>query len=518
MLFNSYLFVFAFLPVVLLGFHLIGKRGHLRIAICWLIIASLFFYGWWNPAYLVLILASIIFNYAVRVFLGRNPSKYILAFGITVNLVLLGYFKYANFFVDNFNVITGVNIHLEKIILPLAISFFTFQQITYLVDVYRGLAKEYGFLHYCLFVSFFPQLIAGPIVHYKEMLPQFANDTLYRLKASNLSVGISIFILGLFKKVVFADNIAIHSNSVFKAAENGIALTFFEAWGGATAYTFQLYFDFSGYSDMAIGLARMFGIILPVNFYSPYKANSILEFWRRWHITLSRFLLDYLYIPLGGNRRGQVRRYMNLMITMLLGGLWHGAGWTFIIWGGMHGVFLSINHGWNAMGSKIFTCGYKTLFITKISGRVVTFIAVVIAWVMFRADSLDGAISMYSGMFGYNGISLPVLYESRLGGLGDILKTLGFTYQGMFHNGVFGDYKNGITLLLFMLLIVWFSPNIIDLFKNEKPVLGLGVLTSGKETMLTWKYNVIFAILLALLTVVCVLNMSAPSEFLYFQF
>jgi hypothetical protein len=305
---------------------------------------------------------------------------------------------------------------------------------------------------------------------------------------------------------------------VFKAAENGIALTFFEAWGGATAYTFQLYFDFSGYSDMAIGLARMFGIILPVNFYSPYKANSILEFWRRWHITLSRFLLDYLYIPLGGNRRGQVRRYMNLMITMLLGGLWHGAGWTFIIWGGMHGVFLSINHGWNAMGSKIFTCGYKTLFITKISGRVVTFIAVVIAWVMFRADSLDGAISMYSGMFGYNGISLPVLYESRLGGLGDILKTLGFTYQGMFHNGVFGDYKNGITLLLFMLLIVWFSPNIIDLFKNEKPVLGLGVLTSGKETMLTWKYNVIFAILLALLTVVCVLNMSAPSEFLYFQF
>ena len=292
MLFNSYTFIFLFLPTVLLGFHLIGKQGHHRVAIAWLVGASLFFYGWWNPAYLGLMLVSIFFNYGIGVSLGGAPKqpnkKPILIFGVIVNLGLLAYFKYANFFVDNLNNIAGTDIVLEQIILPLAISFFTFQQIAYLVDAWRGETKEYNFLHYCLFVTFFPQLIAGPIVHHKEMLPQFAKDVVYKLRSKHLAIGLTIFAIGLFKKVVLADGISVYASPVFDAAEAGVVLTFFEAWGGSLAYTFQLYFDFSGYSDMAIGIARMFGIRLPLNFNSPYKATSIIDFWRKWHITLSR--------------------------------------------------------------------------------------------------------------------------------------------------------------------------------------------------------------------------------------
>jgi D-alanyl-lipoteichoic acid acyltransferase DltB (MBOAT superfamily) len=300
MLFNSYEFLFLFLPITLLGFHLIGKQGHHRVAIAWLVGASLFFYGWWNPAYLNLMLFSILFNYSIGISLsstlGRKlSSKTILTIGVATNLAVLGYYKYANFFVDNLNALSDSNLILHKVILPLAISFFTFQQIAYLVDAYRGKAREYSFLHYCLFVTFFPQLIAGPIVHHKDMLPQFAKDAVYKLRSKNLAIGITIFTLGLFKKVVLADGVSVYATPVFNAAEAGMILTFFEAWTGALAYTFQLYFDFSGYSDMAIGIARMFGIRLPLNFNSPYKATSIIDFWRRWHITLSRFLRDYLY-------------------------------------------------------------------------------------------------------------------------------------------------------------------------------------------------------------------------------
>jgi D-alanyl-lipoteichoic acid acyltransferase DltB (MBOAT superfamily) len=298
MLFNSYIFIFLFLPVTLFGFFYIGVRGNYYFALAWLVGTSLFFYGWWNPAYIFLIVSSVIFNY----FLGsllNNPllktRKIILIFGIFINLFLLGYFKYYNFFILNINNIFSSSLPIETIILPLAISFFTFQQITYLVDAYKGRTSEYDFLHYCLFVTFFPQLIAGPIVHHKEMLPQFTKKIINQLNYENLAVGLTIFVFGLFKKVVIADGIAGYATPVFSAAEAGITLTFFDAWGGALAYTFQLYFDFSGYSDMAIGLARMFGIRLPLNFNSPYKANNIIEFWRRWHMTLSRFLREYLF-------------------------------------------------------------------------------------------------------------------------------------------------------------------------------------------------------------------------------
>ena len=520
MLFNSYVFIFLFLPLVLIGFHFLGKNGYRRIAISWLVGASLFFYGWWNPAYLGLILASVAFNYAVGASLTGKRSKSLLVFGIGTNLVSIGYFKYANFFVNNLNTATDINYQLGQIVLPLAISFFTFQQITYLVDAYRGLTRECSFLNYCLFVTFFPQLIAGPIVHHKEMLPQFENNGHYRIKATHLSVGITIFALGLFKKVVFADNIAVYASPVFRAAKNGVELTLFEAWGGAMAYTFQLYFDFSGYSDMALGTARMFGIILPINFFSPYKANSVIEFWRRWHITLSRFLRDYVYLSLGGNRKGKYLRYINLTITMLIGGLWHGAGWTFIIWGGLHGLYLSINHGWRAVKKRTFRGGNQDGHVNVVFGRLITFLAVVIAWVMFRAESLDAAINMYAAMFGCNGISLPVGAEVNLAGLGEPLKLIGVDFEGMFNNGVFGDTKEGVGMLLILLLIVWFSPNSLEWLKNEKPALGFeNYITCLKtRSKIAWEPTAYCAVIVSVILLVAVLAIQQESEFLYFQF
>lgn len=331
----------------------------------WLILSSLFFYGWWNPAYLSLILFSMLFNYAFGTILsnGEKPKirKYLLWVGVTTNLGFLGYFKYANFFVDQLNWAANSNFHLEKIILPLAISFFTFQQIAFLVDSYRHETKEFNFLQYCLFVTFFPQLIAGPIVHHKEMMPQFASNQVYKVNYKSLAIGLIIFTIGLFKKVILADGVAIYATPIFAEAEAEIAITLFSAWGGALAYTLQLYFDFSGYSDMAIGIAFMFGIKLPINFNSPYKSQSIIEFWRRWHITLSRFLRDYLYITLGGSKKGNVRRYVNLFITMLLGGIWHGAGWTFIIWGMLHGTYLMINHAWRKVRFDILKLKPKSV-------------------------------------------------------------------------------------------------------------------------------------------------------------
>ena len=295
--------------------------------------------------------------------------------------------------------------------LPLGISFFTFQKIAYLVDAYRGEVRAGGFLSFALFVTFFPQLIAGPIVHHSEVIPQFGQKSTYRPNLDNLSMGIGIFVLGLAKKTVLADSIATYATPVFRAAQAGADPTLFEAWGGALAYTFQLYFDFSGYSDMAIGLALMFNIRLPINFNSPYKATNIIDFWRRWHITLSRFLRDYLYIPLGGNRHGVARRYANLMLTMLLGGLWHGAGWTFIVWGGLHGIFLVINHFWHALGVGSATTSGARPGSDGSAARTITFLAVMVAWVFFRAEDFDAATRILAGMAGLNGVQLPASYH-----------------------------------------------------------------------------------------------------------
>ena len=409
MLFNSYIFVFLFLPVVWVGFQLIGARGHHRVAISWLVAASLFFYAWWNPAYLGLIIGSMLFNYALGTQLSSKALKQgnrraVLWLGVIANLGLLGYYKYANFFIDNLNLLFGSSWDIGQILLPLAISFFTFQQIAYLVDAYRGETREYNFLQYCLFVTFFPQLIAGPIVHHKEMMPQFQQDASYRYDPKKVAQGLTLFMLGLFKKVVVADKLSLYVHQVFNAADNGVALSPVEAWYGALCYTFQLYFDFSGYADMAIGIALLFGITLPLNFNSPYKATSIIDFWRRWHMTLSRFLRDYVYIPLGGNRHGEFRRINNLLATMLLGGLWHGAGWTFVVWGGLHGLFLVINHQWQLL-IRHLSMPALPWRLGAMVGWTLTFAAVVFAWVAFRAESLDSAVLIWQSMLGMTPIS-----------------------------------------------------------------------------------------------------------------
>lgn len=369
----------------LIYFYLNSKRLT-TVAKVFLLLGSLFFYSWWNINYLPLILLSIVFNYLLSDVLvtKKEPKnnflskKLILIFGISCNLLLLAYFKYADFFITNFN-----------LVLPLAISFFTFQQITYLVDSYRGEIEERNFLNYALFVSFFPQLIAGPIVYYRELVPQFSSLRTKVKNYRNIALGLFIFSIGLFKKVVIADTFAIWADKGFYFTGT---LDFFEAWVTSLSYTFQLYFDFSAYTDMAIGIALLFNIKLPINFNSPYKALSIQDFWRRWHITLSRFLRDYVYIPLGGNRKGSIKTYMNLMATFILAGLWHGAGWTFLFWGFLHGSALIVHKVWQSFGFKMWS--WLAWFIT--------FNFINVTWVFFRAENMEDALRILSSMFSLN--------------------------------------------------------------------------------------------------------------------
>lgn len=407
MLFNSKIFLFAFLPVTLALFFIIGRTSIL-FARLWLIFASLFFYAWWNPPYVLLLLASATFNYWVGQTLQndglkKNGSrKLLLCFGLTFNVILLGYFKYFSFIIG---IVTGLSGHKAAdldIVLPLAISFYTFQKVAYLVDSYLGKINEKSYLNYILFVSFFPQLIAGPIVHWSEVFPQFRDSRTYRVNGENVADGMTIFIIGLTKKVVLADEFARYANAGFNSAADGSVLTLVPAWLAALAYTLQLYFDFSGYSDMAIGLSRMFNVILPINFNSPYKATNIIEFWRRWHMTLSRFLRDYVYIPLGGNRAGLARRYANLLLTMVIGGLWHGAAWTFVLWGALHGFYLLANYGWRSISG-----GIKGGRVGVACSHALTLSAVIIAWVLFRSNDAAAALRIYEGMIGYNGAVLP---------------------------------------------------------------------------------------------------------------
>jgi D-alanyl-lipoteichoic acid acyltransferase DltB (MBOAT superfamily) len=523
-LFNSYEFVLLFLPIVLLGFYAFSLKGCYQTAIFWLVGASLFFYGWWNPAYLYLLLCSIVFNYAIgnnlRSLDQKLLKKWLLTIGIVGNLSLLGYFKYANFFSNEFNRLFGTHYHLERIILPLAISFFTFQQISYLVDSYKRKTYKCNFIQYCMFVTFFPQLIAGPIVHHHEMLTQYGKNWINRLKHEHLTVGLTIFSIGLFKKVIFADGIAEFATPVFNAAQQGIGLTFFAAWGGAIAYTLQLYFDFSGYSDMAIGLARMFGIRLPLNFNSPYKANNIIEFWRCWHMTLSRFLKDYLYIPLGGNRKGKVRRYINVMITMLLGGLWHGAGWTFVMWGALHGFYLCVNHIWRAIRNALNHDLGKTSLIGRGTARIFTFVAIVVGWVFFRSESFDGAINLLSAMSGSNGISLPMSLAGKLGNIESWFIANGFVFEGMFYNELEIDWVLGIEMIILLLFLVWYAPNTQQIMIRYQPAIEIysGEIKEMRNNLIQWKPNVPFLLLHSVVAALALLYCIRESEFLYFQF
>jgi alginate O-acetyltransferase complex protein AlgI len=391
MLFNSPEFVLGFLPVALAGFFLAGRIGGTAWALRWLVAASLFFYGWWNPKFVLLLAGSILANYAIAQRIQPHGSRAWLIAGIVFNLGLLGWFKYANFLIHGV-----LRLHTPEldIFLPLAISFFTFQQIMYLVESYRGMRFDGGLLPYAAFVAFFPHLISGPIVRPREIMPQLLAPDIAVPRAEHIADGLTIFLLGLAKKVVMADTFGHFADVGFAAAGHGETLTLFEAWYAVAAYALQIYFDFSGYSDMAIGLARMLNVRFPLNFNSPYRAANIAEFWRRWHITLSQFLRDYVYIPLGGNRHGATRRSINLMATMLLGGLWHGAAWNFVLWGGLHGGYLTAQR-------------YVPWKLPTVIGRVLTLLAVLIAWVPFRASNLDSALAMLQAMAGRNGIALP---------------------------------------------------------------------------------------------------------------
>jgi len=493
MLFNSHVFILVFLPLTWLGFVGLGRVAGERPARLFLVAASLFFYGWWNPRYLGLIGASIAFNFVVGGLLAARarsgaPRGLLLALGVAANLAALGWYKYAAFFVDTLEAAGVWQLHLETIVLPLAISFFTFQQIAYLVDAWREGRAERDLVQYALFVTFFPQLIAGPIVHHREMLPQFDALEAGRPRRRNLEVGLTIFFAGLFKKVVIADGVAAWSTPVFEQVALGALPAAVESWTAALAYTFQLYFDFSGYSDMAVGLGLLFGVRLPLNFASPYRATSIIEFWRCWHMTLSRFLKEELYIPLGGNRHGAVRRYVNLMITMVLGGLWHGAGFTFLAWGALHGGYLLVNHAWRAVRA-----GVKGGAVSDASalgrglGRALTFVAVVFGWVLFRAEHFGDAMVLWQGMLGLRGPGAGpgALEVAVLGGLGVVCMAL---------------------------------PNVHEWMGREAGALAPPGALRPAPARLAWRPRPAFAVAMALVAAAAVLGIQRYSEFLYFQF
>lgn len=520
MLFNSLEFIFLFLPLTLVGFFNLGARSHYRLALAWLLASAIFFYSWWNPTNVIVLVSSILFNYGVGAILADQiklpiSKKVILFLGISINLSVLGYFKYANFFVETTNSLLNTDLHLGKIALPLGISFFTFQQIAYLVDSYRGETKSnYSFLNYATFVTFFPHLLAGPLIHHKSIITQFADRTLYHFKSENLAIGVTLFSLGLFKKVVLADGVAPYANQVFTAASHqDVSLTLFEAWLGALAYTLQLYFDFSGYSDMAIGIAKMFGVQLPINFNSPYKSINIIDFWRRWHITLSNFLRDYLYIPLGGNRQGEIRRNINLMITMLLGGLWHGAGWSFVFWGGLHGVYLLINHQWRSFRQRLLGHDLnRSQTWSRLLGSSITFIAVVVGWVFFRARDMHTAWIVLQGMVRVEGIDFSDLMPNLEIGIEQV-------------EDIYELDPPMLTLIITsLLLIIWLLPNTQQWIGEHHLIDNhskLAITTKPKQSRwqkLHWQPNQFWAVICAVLSTIALLNLVKVSEFLYFEF
>ena len=428
--------------------------------------------------------------------------------GVCVNLLLLAYFKYADFFVSNLTTVLGWNYEKLEIILPMGISFYTFTQIAFLVDAYRREAHEYKPINYGLFVTYFPHLIAGPILHHKEMMPQFSKvGGRIGVNADCLCLGFGFLAIGLFKKLVIADSLAVIADAVFDAVGSP---TLIEAWIAALAYTFQLYFDFSGYSDMAIGISLMFGIWLPLNFNSPYQAMSIVDFWRRWHMTLSRFLKEYVYIPLGGNRNGRVARSRNLIITMLIGGVWHGAGWTFVIWGALHGLFLLINHVWRNVSRKVAFPFLRSSGV-HIFGGTLTFICVVVGWVFFRSSDVGTAVKIIKGMLGYNGFALPAQVTSRLDLIpitSLITESTRFAYPDLI--GVSGT-------ILLVSLLVFCTPN------SQQLLLGINVGTtlplevSERSSFLRIPAR-LRALLTACVALIAIGHISELSPFLYFQF
>jgi alginate O-acetyltransferase complex protein AlgI len=518
MLFNSYQFIFVFFPIVIAAFFIAAQFNY-YLAVACLGIASLVFYGSWHYSDLYLLLPSIACNYFVGYWLAKLTSrskKLLLILSIATNSAILGYFKYANFSIDNWNSISSWQLSNDKIALPLGISFFTFTQIAYLVDSYRGKVKKFNPIHYLLFVTYFPHLIAGPILHHHDTISQFQQLKMYRWNSRNVMNGLLLFTIGLFKKVILADGVVAYITPVFNAVKEGVVPSFGDSWIGALAYTVQLYFDFSGYSDMAVGLSLLFNIKLPINFNSPYQSVSITDFWRRWHMTLSNFLRDYLYIPLGGNRHGQFRRYLNLLITMLIGGLWHGAGWTFICWGGLHGIYLIIHHSWQSIEQKLGRDLKQSSWWGRLVGRVITFTAVVIAWVLFRSETLDSAKLMLKSM-----IAIP-------------------STDRLFRFEIIESPIAAIAWVTSLLCIAWFAPNSqflirivkktidpIQLFSkygleqdrlSQDTIDRIKSLPKWLQSYDIWHYWTIGVSLPLIFLLIAISESQSVKEFIYFNF
>ncbi len=470
------------------------------------------FYGWWNPIYVPLLLVSILVNFGlsanIRYLASNNRASWAnccLALAISLNIAALGYFKYAKFVLSNWMNLFDLPGSVDDITLPLGISFFTFTQIAYLIDTRRGTTRKTRLLDYTLFVTYFPHLLAGPILHHHEMMPQIRNCAAKPMEWKNMAVGLTVFFIGLYKKLVLADGVAVFVGPTFDSAATGLALNFADAWGSALAYSLQIYLDFSGYSDMAIGLSCLFGIALPINFNSPYKAKNIIDFWRRWHISLSRFLRDYIYIPLGGNRHGAVRRYTNLGLTMLIGGFWHGANWTFLVWGALHGIFLIVNTLWiSVCRSSDFQ--FQSTFVWRVLARLLTLLAVIIAWVFFRATTLGAAMSMLEAMSGVNADAFASIHLTLVDLV--LLQASELVIWVM-------------SLFVFCLVL----PNTQEIMSRYRPGLtstGYNTAAMG-STCLRWKWNASPGALLLISAIALhcfykLLFVNSMSEFLYFNF
>ncbi len=510
MFFHSAIFLFSFLPVVLAGFLLMEGRLFLRQA--WLLGASLVFYAVANPVALVLFLPLVGVNFGIGSrLMGPKGARWLLVVGVVGNLLVLGYFKYANFFVANLNAVLGAHFFLESVLLPLGLSFLIFMQIAWLVACSRREAVPCRLFEFLLYSSFFPQVVAGPIVYQRESLPQFRRVRTREERDVDLCVGATLFTMGLGKKVLIADTLAPWATQVFWAAGAGRPLSLTAAWIGALAYAFQLYFDFSGYSDMAIGTARVFGVKLPLNFDSPYKAVSISEFWRRWHMTLSRFLRDFVYIPLGGSRCSPARRSFNLFFTMVVGGFWHGAGWTFLFWGALHGGYLVVNHWWSSLCERRNVPG--SWIFPGWGGGIVTFLAVLVAWVFFRAANPGDAMRLLGSMVGggeWHRAADPIFRKSSPELLAAVHQWVG---------SVDIQLVQGIALGL-VAVFVWWLPNSQQVLAAYEP----GLVTYGKSIRPagrgwpTWKPSFIWLAATVVVFAWCLLNLSGVSSFLYRDF
>ena len=481
MIFSSFEFIFLFLPLTFCLYFYLNKKRLTTLATGSLAFASLFFYSWWNIIYLPLILFSVIINYAFSFLMTKSTlyKKTLLIFGLLFNVLLLGYFKYSDFFLQNINFVFDTNYSLLRLTLPLAVSFFTFQQIAFLVDSFKGYVVKHTFLNYIVFVTFFPQLIAGPIVHHKEMMPQFTKQRNKFINYKNIYLGIFIFSIGLFKKVVIADTFSIWASNGFDVLEQ---LSLIEAWITSLSYTFQLYFDFSGYTDMAIGVALLFNIKLPLNFNSPYKATNIRDFWKRWHITLSRFLRDYVYIPIGGNKKGSFKMYCNLLATFLIGGMWHGAGWTFIFWGALHAMAIIFHRIWCNTGVNL----------NKLLAWFVTFNFINISWIFFRAEQWEDAIKVLKGMFGFSGVVLPSIFQN-----------ISFLQGNKIVIGeVFANFNSDTEITLWLLIALF----ICLFFKNSNEIVSF------------YKPDNKIVFFIVSIFTISLMNLDKNVDFIYFNF